>query len=251
MTGTRGPTSLRRVARAAVISDLHLSPADPRGIDTFAAFARKLPGRVDELFILGDLFEAYVGSKHLTIPPYQPVVRALDALVGNGTAVTCLRGNRDFLLDEGFTRATGARVAGDEEAFESGGVKFLCVHGDLFCTRDLRYQSMRRKLRSPWTARLSKVLPLGASLAIAGRLRKTSMAEVKAKTPGEMGIVDAEVSSRLREGYGVVLCGHVHDPRATDLDLGQLVVLPAWPEPPGTLWIHDGRMKFDLPFAGI
>jgi UDP-2,3-diacylglucosamine hydrolase len=251
MTAAAPTANLRKAARVAVISDLHLAPGDPAGIDTFVSFARKLPGRVDELLVLGDLFEAYVGRKHLTIPPYQPVVRALDALVGNGVAVTCLHGNRDFLLDEGFTRATGARVAGDQDALESGGVKILFVHGDLFCTRDLRYQAMRRKLRSPWIARLSRVLPLPVSLAVAGRLRKTSMSEVKAKTPAEMGIVDAEVGRRLAEGYDVVVCGHVHDPRVSAVDNGRLVVLPAWPEAPGTLWIQAGRLAFDAPISGL
>jgi UDP-2,3-diacylglucosamine hydrolase len=236
---------LRGVRRAAVISDLHLSPDDGAGIDTFTAFARKLPGRVDELLILGDLFEAYVGSKHLRIPQYQSIVRALDALVANGVAVTCLKGNRDFLLDDGFTRATGARVAGDEDAFESGGRRILCVHGDLFCVRDVRYQAMRKKLRSPLVAGASRILPLSVLLRIAGKLRKTSIAETKAKTKGEMGIVDEEVAKRMQENVDVIVCGHVHDPRRAAIGKGELVVLPAWPAEPGTLWITDGILRFD------
>ncbi len=244
MTVPRGE-GLREIRRAAVVSDLHLAPGDGAGIDRFAAFARKLPGAVDELLVLGDLFDSYVGTRHLSLEGYRPVVRALDMLVGNGVPVTCLHGNRDFLLDEGFTKATGARVAGDEVAFTSGDRRFLAVHGDLFCVRDVRYQAMRRKLRSPIVRLASRTLPLSWLLRAAGGLRAKSRAEIAAKTPREMGIVDEEVRSRLREGFDVVLCGHVHDPATRQLGEGTLVVLPAWPETPGTLWITDGRIRFE------
>ncbi|MBL8696661.1 MAG: UDP-2,3-diacylglucosamine diphosphatase [Planctomycetes bacterium] len=236
--------ALRRVDRAVIISDLHLTPNDPEGIDRFVALARKLPGAVQELFILGDLFEAYVGRKHLFVDGYRPVVRALDLLVSNGVAVTCLRGNRDFLLDEGFTKATGARVAGDEDTFVSGERRILAVHGDLFCVHDLRYQAMRAKLRRPWVRWASRTLPLPVLLRIAGGLRSKSRAEIAMKTTGEMGIVDAEVERRLAEGFDLVLCGHVHEPQSRRLGGGELVVLPAWPEPPGTLWLDRGALRF-------
>lgn len=238
---------LRHIDRAALISDLHLHPADPGGIDVFVRFARKLPGAVDELLILGDFFDAYVGTKHLKIDGYSPLVRALDSLTGNGVRVTLLKGNRDFLLDEGFTKATGAGVAGDEDAFESGGKRFLVVHGDLFCIRDVRYQSMRRKLRSPLISAASRTLPLPVLLGIASKLRKTSAEEIATKTPAEMGIVNDEVSKRLGEGYDTVVCGHVHDPKTVNLQNGTLIVLPAWPAAPGTLWLKKGAMEFACP----
>ncbi|MFN0204981.1 MAG: UDP-2,3-diacylglucosamine diphosphatase [Planctomycetota bacterium] len=238
---------LRNVDRAALISDLHLHPGDPAGIDVFVRFARKLPGAVDELFILGDLFDAYVGTKHLKIDGYSPIVRALDSLMGNGVRVTLLKGNRDFLLDAGFTKATGAGVAGDEDAFMSGGKRFLVVHGDLFCINDIRYQSMRKKLRSPVIAAMSRTLPLPILLGIASRLRKTSAQEIATKTPAEMGIVNDEVSKRLAEGFDAVVCGHVHDPKTVNLQNGTLVVLPAWPAAPGTLWLKKGAMEFAGP----
>jgi UDP-2,3-diacylglucosamine hydrolase len=246
-TPQRPPSPLRRVERAALLSDLHLHPDDPEGIGRFIQFARTLPGAVDELFILGDLFDAYVGAKHLRVPGYSPLVRAFDALCGNGVAVTLLKGNRDFLLGSDFTKATGARVAGDEDAFESGGRRFLLVHGDLFCINDLRYQAMRRRLRSPAMVFLSRTLPLSILLRIAARLRRTSMEEIAAKTPAEMGIVPSEVEKRLAEGYDEVVCGHVHDPQIVKLRRGTLTVLPAWPARPGTCRIIAGDVRFDAP----
>jgi len=236
---------MRAVERAVVISDLHLTPADPAGIDRFEALARRLPGSADELLILGDLFDAYVGRKHLTVAWMRPVIRALDLLVGTGVRVTCLHGNRDFLLDGAFERATGARVAGDEDSFTSGGKRFLLVHGDLFCVLDVRYQAMRRKLRTPLVRAAARTLPLSVSLRIAGGLRAKSRAEIAAKAPAEMGIVDSVVEARLAEGFDVVICGHVHDPRTTALAKGTLVVLPAWPDAPGTLRIARGETRFE------
>lgn len=235
----------REVASAALISDLHLSPEDPRAVEIFVNFTKKLPGAVRELFILGDLFEAYVGAKHLRVPGYAPVVAALRGLASAGISVTVLKGNRDFLLDSNFTKITGAAVAGDETSFTCGGKKFLLVHGDLFCIRDVRYQAMRRKLRSPMIQFASRSLPLFVSLRVAAKLRKTSMKEIQQKTPSEMGIVDSEVSARLAQGYDYVICGHVHDPRVTKLQNGTLVVLPAWPMEPGTCRIAGGVVSFD------
>ncbi|MBI3818019.1 MAG: UDP-2,3-diacylglucosamine diphosphatase [Planctomycetes bacterium] len=238
-----GP-ALRAVRRAAVISDLHLSPGDDAAIDSFIEFINTLAGVVDELFILGDLFEAYVGAKHLRMGRYPEVVSALLGLERNGIRVTALKGNRDFLLDGQFTKKTGVRVAGDEDAIVSGGKKILFVHGDLFCIRDVRYQAMRRKLRSPVLRVASRALPLSISLKIAAKLRKTSVDEIRMKTPAEMGIVTSEVEARLAEGYDTVVCGHVHDPRVESLRNGTLVVLPAWPAAPGTCWIREGTILF-------
>lgn len=231
--------------RVALMSDLHLAPDDPAGIEQFVKFTKTLPGRADAFAVLGDLFEAYVGTKHLRVSGYRPVVEAFQSLHRAGIDVTVLAGNRDFLLDRGFERATGARAAGDEFAFESGGRRFLLTHGDLFCIRDVRYQRMRKKLRSRAFRLLPHVLPLSVSLQIAGRLRKASKEEILAKTPAEMGIVDTEVAAKLGLGYDFVVCGHVHDPRVTRLDNGTLVVLPAWPAPPGTCWIRDGELSFE------
>lgn len=239
------PGGPRQVSRAALISDLHLSTTDPATIAQFIQFTKTLPGRADELFILGDFFDAYVGVKHLRVEQYKSIVTAFHELIHKGVAVTLLRGNRDFLLNKQFERATGARVAGDEDAIASGGRKFLLVHGDLFCINDLRYQAMRRRLRSPWMRAAARVLPLSVSLRIAAKLRKASVAEIKTKTPAEMGIVDSEVVARLGEGHDVVICGHVHDPRTTTLQNGTLVVLPAWPAAPGTCWIEGGTVRFE------
>ena len=175
MTEAAVAAGARSVARAAVISDLHLTSDDEARMERFLAFARKLPGRVDELLILGDLFEAYVGRKHLGVAGYRPL-GARDRRIGGKRRGGHLPA-REPRLFVGFLvhEIHGARVAGDEEAFVSGGRRILCVHGDLFCVRDLRYQAMRRKLRSPVLRGVAKALPLPVLLRIAGKLRKTSM----------------------------------------------------------------------------
>jgi len=164
------------------ISDLHLDPEHAEKSAGFIDWIEKLD--VPRVLVLGDLFDYWIGPYHLAKEGARAVVGALRALGGRGTKLELLRGNRDFLLEERFARASGARVhpEGMLGTLEGGG-RVLFLHGDELCTRDAAYQRLRRVTHSRWLVALGPRLPHWASGRIARRLRRASVRAVEAKLP--------------------------------------------------------------------
>lgn len=216
------------------ISDLHLESARPEGIARFVDFVR-LEGRTAErLYILGDLFEAWIGDDD-DDPGLRPVHAALRRLTRTGTPCFIMHGNRDFLIGERFTAETGCSLLGDYETVEVHGSSVLLTHGDLLCTDDKPYMTLRETVRDPaWQAEfLAK--PLAERRAIADGLRQLSRTEIAAKPEDIMDVNQSSVEETMRRfGVGVLLHGHTHRPDvhefALDGEPAVRVVLGAWHE---------------------
>jgi UDP-2,3-diacylglucosamine hydrolase len=155
------------------VSDLHLTPERPGTVELFLQFLADRARRAERLFILGDLYEAWIGDDDDT-PPYPEVRRALRALTASGTACTLLHGNRDFLIGRGFCRETGCTLRPEPALIELDGQPILLMHGDLLCTDDTDYLRFRRKVRNPVVKRLFLWKSLAARRAIAERHRRNS-----------------------------------------------------------------------------
>lgn len=200
------------MAFSILASDFHLTPADPAGLATFHAFLRDVVRGADALYLLGDVFETWVGRKHRRWPEYAAVFEALAQLARNGTAVTLLHGNRDFLLGPREAAACGGRVVGEELVVDLHGRRTLLLHGDSLCTNDVGYQRSKPLLRGRMVRALSATLPFAVQLRIAGGLRGRSKRSVAMKATEAMELVPAEVARRYAEGYAAMICGHVHRP---------------------------------------
>ena len=138
---------MSRAAQTLFASDLHLDSEAPWAIDAFLAFLAGPARDADSLYLLGDLFEAWVGDDDDNADN----ARACDGLArltAGGTAVYAIHGNRDFLLGEGFEKRTGVKLLPDPVSVELHGVPTLLSHGDVFCTDDLPYQELRSIVRS-------------------------------------------------------------------------------------------------------
>jgi UDP-2,3-diacylglucosamine hydrolase len=210
-----------------IIGDLHLdvSPAAGAGaVEPFADWlARESPPR---LVILGDLFDAWIGPAHTSIDGARVVLEALRTLAQRGTAIDVIHGNRDFLLDGSFERASGARVwarglvglvGADEE-------RVLLIHGDELCTLDLAYQRLKRVLRSRTVLGAVPLIPTPVALWAARRLRKASVQAIQAKPAAEKEQqAEAVRAEGARHGCGTVICGHAHRFRDERLAAG-----PRW-----------------------
>ena len=155
-------------------SDFHLSPSYPDGIRTVERFCREVVREADRFYILGDLFNFWIGRGHLELPGIEPVLVALRELSDRGVELTLLHGNRDFLMGSPLARRIGAEIPGEETAVELFGRKYLLLHGDSLCTRDLGYQRSKRWLRCGILHLASRLLPVRASLWIAARMRSAS-----------------------------------------------------------------------------
>ena len=227
------------------ISDLHLDPARPDATAEFVRFCAHEARGAETLYILGDLFEAWIGDDD-DDPGLEPILGALASLRDAGVDCRFMHGNRDFLIADGFCRRTGCRLLDEYETVELFGETVLLTHGDLLCTDDVRYLELRRQLRDPaWQADfLGK--PLAERRRIAAELRALSQTEMAAKAEEIMDVNDEAVRETMRRHrVRTLVHGHTHRPAVHRFDLdgapATRIVLNDWYGPAGYLrWDENG-----------
>lgn len=223
-----------------LISDLHLSPQQPDTVRRFLDFLEHTAPRADALYILGDLFDYWIGDDSLAEPFNAAIAQALAALRSKGCHVFLLRGNRDFLLGDAFARASGVAYLPAIAAVDLYGTPTLLLHGDELCTGDTGYQTFRAQVRSPaWQGEfLAK--PVAERKALVESLRQRSEAEKRIKADGLMDATPAAIDHLLRQhGHPRLIHGHTHRParhlHSLDGHTCERWVLPSWDDQPGYL----------------
>jgi len=219
---------------ALFISDLHLHADRPAGIELFLRFMRTEASSASALYILGDLFEAWIGDDD-SDPAHAPIIEALAELSVRDVPVYFMHGNRDFLIGREFAAASGCRLLHEWHVAEIEGQRVLLTHGDLLCTDDTPYQELRRLVRDPAWQRDFLARPLDERRAIADSLRERSRTETAAKPAEIMDVNDVAVDAAMRtHDVRLLLHGHTHRPRVHDLTVdgraAQRIVLGAWYE---------------------
>ncbi len=216
------------------VSDLHLDAAAPAAIAQFEGFLAGEARGAESLYILGDLFEAWVGDDDPE-PARDRVCRALRAASEAGLPTFILHGNRDFLFGPGFTRRTGVRVLGDPVLAELDDTRVLLSHGDLLCTDDHAYQELRTLVRDPAFQRRFLSLPLEARSLLADAARAGSRAHTARVVPKIMDVNEEVVQRAFREsGARWLIHGHTHRPGSSEYRIdgepARRIVLGAWYE---------------------
>lgn len=229
-------------------SDIHLSGNDPVRTETFCAFLEREARSASAFFVLGDLFDMWVGSSQLRDPGLEPAFAALRTLASGPTRVVILHGNRDFLLGSREARDLGVEIPGESFRTAIHGREFLLTHGDEFCTHDRAYQCLRRILRSSALRAITRWTPECVNMAVGRNLRTRSKKASSKKAQRVMSFNLEDIERRARaEGIDVVVCGHVH--RQDDRPLaggGRLVVLPDWGARTGTYAVaREGEIHFE------
>jgi UDP-2,3-diacylglucosamine hydrolase len=229
------------------ISDLHLSEDRPAANERFFAFIEETASRADSLYVLGDLFEYWIGDDDLADPFNGVIAGFFRRLTRGGTRLYFLHGNRDFLVGEGFAAATGACLLRDPAVVDLD-QKTLLMHGDTLCTDDVDYQNWRRTARSAdWQrAFLAKSLP-ERRVAVKG-MREKSKEVIGAKPAEIMDVNDDAVREALRHHHvSRLVHGHTHRPGRHRLDVDgracERWVLPDWYGPGGYLEIKDDKVR--------
>ncbi|NIW24937.1 MAG: UDP-2,3-diacylglucosamine diphosphatase, partial [Gammaproteobacteria bacterium] len=161
---------------ALFISDLHLHAERPGGIEQFLSFMRTEARTASAVYILGDLFEAWIGDDD-TDPGYAPIIAALADLRHEKVPCYFMHGNRDFLVGKRFAAATGCVLLDEWHVVEIAGERALLTHGDLLCTDDVSYQELRTMVRDPAWQREFLAKPLDERRAIVSELRERSKTE--------------------------------------------------------------------------
>jgi len=227
------------------VSDLHLDPSRPQTLGQFLELLATPPGPVTRLYILGDLFEAWIGDD--AAPPHlAPLEAALARLAESGAAIYFQHGNRDFLLGRDYARRLHAELLPEAAVIDLYGRPALLMHGDALCIDDHEYQRFRALVRDPaWQARVL-ALPVPERLALAAELRESSRAANQVKTEEIMDVNPEEVR-RVMEAHGVDLLihGHTHRPGQHRVSLvegeGERIVLGDWHHGPSHLyWPPNG-----------
>ena len=230
---------------ALFISDLHLTAGDAETTRRFVEFMEGPARAARDLYILGDLFEAWIGDDD-DDPRLESIVAALRKLTDSGVACALMHGNRDFLLGQRFCEATGARLLGDYERVTLGGESVLLTHGDLLCTDDTRYMTLRAELRSKQWQRDFLARPLAERRQIASDLRQLSATEIAAKDEYIMDVNQAAVERTMRDhGVTLLVHGHTHRPAVHRFELdgrpAARIVLGAWYHDPSIVrWTDEG-----------
>lgn len=214
------------------ISDLHLEAERPDIAKQFLEFMENETRDCEELYILGDLFEAWVGDDDPNTH-YFTIKRALRKLVDRGVPVYFMHGNRDFMVGREFSNETGVKILEDPFRVDMYGRKVLLSHGDLLCTDDIQYQKVRKMTRDPeWQAKM-RAKPLKERLRIAAEARRQSLEQTINMSLDIMDVNAQAVEKMIREhNVDVLLHGHTHRPAVHTVDLGnrkaQRIVLGDW-----------------------
>ena len=233
------------------ISDLHLDAERPEIADQLKVFLKAEAVDADALYILGDLFESWVGDDDPN-PHYATVKVALRTLVSHGVPVYFMHGNRDFAIGDDFAQETGVKILPDPLVVELYGENVLLSHGDAYCTDDVQYQTIRKMTRDPeWLTMILKK-PLQERLAFAAQARAASAAH-----GGTINEKISDVNQRaieramLENSVDTMLHGHTHRPgthRFTlDGEPASRIVLGDWFEQ-GSLvrWDQNGPKLCEL-----
>jgi UDP-2,3-diacylglucosamine hydrolase len=231
------------------VSDLHLDALEPAAGAQFIEFLRTRALGAEALYILGDLFEAWVGDDDEDAHRRE-ICEAMRALSAQGVPCFVMHGNRDFLLQHGFEQRTGARLLSDPVVIELYGQRVLLTHGDALCTADRPYQLLRGVVRqSPWQARFLR-LPLRLRRQLAEQARAGSRRHTQATAGNIMDADPLAVHAAMRAcGVQWLVHGHTHRPAVHEFELDGLrsrrIVLGAWHEQGSCLTWERGDFRLE------
>ncbi|MFO7541266.1 MAG: UDP-2,3-diacylglucosamine diphosphatase [Thiobacillus sp.] len=201
-----------KTGRTFFVADLHLTDERPDSTGRFFRFLETEAVGADALYILGDLFEAWIGDDHDEQVAHDTALR-LKSLVASGTPVYFMHGNRDFMLAQRYAARSGMTLLCDPARVDLYGVATLLMHGDTLCTDDTAYQSFRRRVRHPITIMLLRYLPRSLRQRIARQARAGSQSAKASKPTDIMDVNDNAVADALRDQHADRLIhGHTHRP---------------------------------------
>jgi UDP-2,3-diacylglucosamine hydrolase len=230
------------------VSDVHLDTSAPDATEQFLAFLRTYAANAEALYILGDLFEVWVGDDDPSEEKAR-IVSALRELTARGVATFIIHGNRDFLLGRAFCDRSGCRLLQDPVIVELDGERVLVTHGDALCTDDHAYQELRSSVRTADWQRRFLALPFEVRDRFANKARAGSKAHTERTPPKIQDVNPAAVELAFRTArVHRIIHGHTHRPGIHDTVVdgqpAQRIVLGAWYEEGSYLVYENGR--YDL-----
>jgi len=228
------------------ISDLHLSPRSPGATRLFLQFLAGRARQASELYILGDLFEAWIGDDDIVDAYNARIVSALRAATEAGLKIRFLHGNRDFLIGPDFAAASGVSLIDEPYILSTPEWQFVLAHGDALCIDDLPYMAFRAKVRDPQWQKKKLAWPRLLRRLLARLMRLKSEAGQRAKAQPYTDLQPGATDDFLREhGYATFIHGHTHQPAKHDHIVDGIHVerwvLADWHETRGECLVWNGE----------
>lgn len=237
------------------IADLHLSESRPDITHCFIQYINGIDPKVtDALYVLGDLFEAWIGDDDINDFTNQ-IASTFNELAIKGVDTYFIHGNRDFLVRKRFARRAALKLLPEQDVIDLYGEKAVILHGDELCTRDLEYQKFRQKARSWWWPNLVLMLPLTTRQNIARKGRQKSKNNQANLSDDIMDVTENEVINCMRKHQvHLMIHGHTHRPAIHTLELdgnkAKRIVLGDWYEQGSVLVVtKDSKQLQQLPFV--
>ena len=210
------------------ISDLHLSETRPELTALFVDFMQHLAPKAERLYILGDLFDFWIGDDEQS-PLIQQVKNLIKAVSDQGVQCYFQHGNRDFLIGTRFAKETGIQLLPDYQVIDLYGKKILLCHGDTLCIDDVAYQQFRKKVHQKWRQRLFLCLPLKVRVKIAEKIRAKSNQDKQGKSAEIMDVNQAFTTQKIQEyGVDLLIHGHTHREAIHQEKIFTRIVLGDW-----------------------
>jgi UDP-2,3-diacylglucosamine hydrolase len=228
------------------VSDVHLNSARPEIVRAFLDFLARQARDADALYILGDLFDLWLGDDD-DRPPHVEVTEALAALTATGLPVSIVHGNHDFLLGKKFAKRSGCKLLKDHTVIDVYGTPILIMHGDTLCTRDVDYQKFRKMTRNPLTQKMFLAMSLAKREEKAAGIRSEARKDVALKSDDIMDVTQEAVEDVMRKhSVRHLIHGHTHRPAVHDFTLdgheATRIVLGDWYEQDSLLiWDDTGH----------
>jgi len=236
------------MSEAIFFGDAHASEAGRESIGTLKGFLAEVCPRARRVFLLGDIFDFWFGSKQARTPAYRDILETVSTLARSGTQVSFYKGNRDFYVNADLAEKYRFRLVSDYSIEQVCGRRLLLCHGDGLCVNDRSYHRMKAILRHPVTETIVQNLPSPVARTLALLYRAQSRRGVPSKPGWVVGINDDEVLRRFRLGADAVVCGHTHEERRrtfrTDGGPRELLTVGDFGRTGSYLECDDGRLTF-------
>jgi len=198
------------------ISDIHLDPSRPHLFKLFHEFIESIRDKAEALYILGDLFEFWIGDDIIDLPfgkPYLPVIQQLKSLSNAGIRLYFIQGNRDFFAQDKFVKSIGAELLPDHHIIDLYGTRTMIMHGDILCTDDKAYQRMRYILRLKLLQKIYLSLSPEKRAKKANQIRQKTSQKTSQKQSEILDVNQKEVERYKKlGGVPLLIHGHTHRP---------------------------------------
>ncbi len=199
------------------LSDAHLDGKNDRALPWLMSFIKSLKGKISSLYIVGDLFDFWMGDNPLCLIEYRPLLEALRELKDEGAEIVYIEGNHDFFLGRFFTDVLRARVFPKECVEYINGKRVYIAHGDLADTGDYGYRIFRALIHNRGAFLLSRILPPSFVWRVARLFSLKSRTNRRSENPRLSNAFHRFTEGKFAEGYDVVILGHLHVPEIREV----------------------------------